>query len=254
MVSKKIFSCWTGNLIYIDVNYSAINLHIKFNPSITEDFTNATVPVFFSEYGCNEVQPRVFTEVQALYGEEMTQAFSGGLVYEWTQEKNDYGLVKVNDSNTVTTLVDYDNFEKQVNKLDMERITTSNVTQTSVKPEACSASLIKDKSFYNAWDLPEVPSKVADYIKNGLPDAPSGKFVSVSSTTIPQKVYDHTGKEITDIKFEVKSGVNAPSSDSGSSETSDSSDETSNAGSLNGTPSLALGGAGALFMLLVSLL
>ncbi|OQE86152.1 hypothetical protein PENNAL_c0022G01479 [Penicillium nalgiovense] len=118
-------------------------------------------------------------------------------------------------------------------------------TQTSVKPEACSASLIKDKSFYNAWDLPEVPSKVVDYIKNGLPDAPSGKFVS--------KVYDHTGKEITDIKFEVKSGVNAPSSDSGSSETSDYS-ETSNAGSLNGTPSLALGGVGGLFMLLVSLL
>ncbi|CAP97097.1 1 3-beta-glucanosyltransferase gel2 [Penicillium rubens] len=224
---------------------------------LTEDFTNATVPVFFSEYGCNEVQPRVFTEVQALYGEEMTQAFSGGLVYEWTQEDNDYGLVKVNNSNTVTTLVDYDNFEKQVNKLDMERITSSNVTQTSVKPEACSASLIKDKSFYNAWDLPEVPSKVADYIKNGLPDAPSGKFVSVSSTTIPQKVYDHTGKEITDVKFEVKSGVNTPSSSgSGSSGTSDSSSsETStNAGSPNGAPSLALGGAGGLFMLLASLL
>ncbi|CAG8903281.1 unnamed protein product [Penicillium egyptiacum] len=228
---------------------------------LTEDFTNATIPVFFSEYGCNEVQPRVFTEVQALYGEEMTQAFSGGLVYEWTQEKNDYGLVKVDDSNTVTTLVDYDNFQKQLNKLDMDRIMSSNATQTSVKPEVCSTSLIKRKSFYNAWDLPEVPSKVADYIKNGLPDAPSGKFVSVSSTTIPQKVYDHTGKEITDVKFEVKSGANTPSSSSGSgssgtssSSSSSGTSTSSNAASPNGAPSLALGGAGGFFMLLASLL
>ncbi|KAJ5783257.1 hypothetical protein N7457_005031 [Penicillium paradoxum] len=222
---------------------------------LTEDFTNATIPVFFSEYGCNEVRPRIFTEVQALYGVEMTQAFSGGLVYEWTQEDNDYGLVKVNNSDTVTTLVDYDNFQKQLSKLDIERIMSSNLTQTNVKAQQCSTSLIRRKSFYNAWDLPDVPSKVSDYIKNGLPDAPSGKFVSVSSTTIPQKVYDHTGKEIKGIKFEVKNGVNTPSSSGSSASDSSSDDSTStNAASPNGIPSVALGGMGVFFMLLASLL
>ncbi|OQD61136.1 hypothetical protein PENPOL_c018G08178 [Penicillium polonicum] len=249
---------WCG-----DSSYKASGFDV-----LTEDFTNATIPVFFSEYGCNDVKPRIFTEVQALYGVEMTQAFSGGLVYEWTQEKNDYGMVKVNDSKTVTTLIDYDNFQKQLNKLDMDRIMSSNATQANVKAEACSASLIKSKSFYDAWDLPEVPSKVSDYIKNGLPDAATGKLVSVSSTTIPQKVYDYTGKEITDVKFEVKSGANTPSSSgstssgssssgssSGSSSSSSSSGtSTPNAASPNGARSIALGGAGGFFMLLASLM
>ncbi|KAK4866974.1 hypothetical protein LT330_007715 [Penicillium expansum] len=248
---------WCG-----DSSYKASGFDV-----LTEDFTNATIPVFFSEYGCNDVKPRIFTEVQALYGVEMTQAFSGGLVYEWTQEKNEYGLVKVNDSNTVTTLIDYDNFQKQLNKLDMDRIMSSNATQANVKAEACSTSLIKSKSFYNAWDLPEVPSKVSDYIKNGLPDAPVGKLVSVSSTTIPQKVYDYTGKEITGVKFEVKSGANTPSSSSsssssgtttgsstsGSSSSSGTSTPSNNAASPNGVTSLAIGGAGGFFMLLASL-
>lgn len=251
---------WCGDSSYKSSGYDVL----------TEDFTNATIPVFFSEYGCNEVQPRTFTEVQAIYGVEMTQAFSGGLVYEWTQEDNDYGLVKVNDSNTVTTLVDFDNFQDQVNKLDFDRITSSNSTQANVKAETCETSLITRKSFYNAWDLPEVPSKVSDYIKNGLPNAPTGKLVSVSSTTIPQKVYDHTGKEITDVKFEVKTSVNTPSgsssstsssgSGSGTSGTSDSSSSgasssgtSTNAAAPNGVPSIALGGLGGFFMLLASL-
>ncbi|QQK42233.1 1,3-beta-glucanosyltransferase gel2 [Penicillium digitatum] len=264
---------WCG-----DSSYKASGFDV-----LTEDFTNATVPVFFSEYGCNDVKPRIFTEVQALYGAEMTQAFSGGLVYEWTQEKNEYGLVKVNDDKTVTTLIDFDNFQKQLNKLDMDRIMSSNATQTSVKAEACSTSLIKSKAFYNAWDLPEVPSEVSDYIQNGLPDALTGKLVSVSSTTIPQKVYDYTGKEITGVKFEVKGSANTPSpslssssSVSGASGTSSSGSSTSetstsvsgtsasssssgaftpstNAASPNSAISLTLGGAGGFLMLLASL-
>lgn len=224
---------------------------------LTEEFTNATIPVFFSEYGCNDVRPRIFTEVQAIYGVEMTQAFSGGLVYEWTQESNEYGLVKVNNSDTVTLLVDYENFQKQLNKLDIDRIMSSNATQTSVKAEACSTSLIKRKSFYNAWDLPEVPSKVSDYIKNGLPDAPSGKFVSVSGTTIPQKVYGSNGQEISNVRFEVKSGANTPgssTSDSSSSSSDTSTSTSTNAAAPNGIPSIALGGMGGFFMLLASLL
>lgn len=61
----------------------------------TLEFAEYTVPVFFAEYGCIEVQPRPFTEVGALYGEQMTGVWSGGIVYMYFQEANDYGTPTV---------------------------------------------------------------------------------------------------------------------------------------------------------------
>lgn len=45
-------------------------------------FSNTSIPVFFSEYGCNEFMPRTFDEVATLYGPQMAPVFSGGLIYE----------------------------------------------------------------------------------------------------------------------------------------------------------------------------
>lgn len=61
-----------------------------YNQRVAE-FSNYSVPAFFAEYGCNTVQPREFTEVQAIYGSNMTGVFSGGIVYMYFQEANDYG-------------------------------------------------------------------------------------------------------------------------------------------------------------------
>lgn len=59
----------------------------------TLEFSQYTVPVFFAEYGCNQVQPRPFTEVAALYGDQMTPVWSGGIVYMYFQEANEYGKI-----------------------------------------------------------------------------------------------------------------------------------------------------------------
>lgn len=58
----------------------------------TKEFENWNIPVFFAEYGCNEVQPRQFTEVEALYGDDMNGVWSGGIVYMYFQEANNYGM------------------------------------------------------------------------------------------------------------------------------------------------------------------
>ena len=61
----------------------------------------------FSEYGCNEVLPRNFDEVPVLYTNDMIDVFSGGLVYEFTQEPNNYGLVKVLSNGDIKVLRDF---------------------------------------------------------------------------------------------------------------------------------------------------
>lgn len=60
-----------------------------------EFFRSYSVPVFFAEYGCNipnGAEGRIWDETTALYASPMTDVFSGGIVFKWFQEANDYGM------------------------------------------------------------------------------------------------------------------------------------------------------------------
>ena len=72
---------WCGNS-----NYSTSGYEDR-----TQEFSTYNVPAFFAEYGCNKVEPRPFTEVGALFGSDMTPVWSGGIVYMYFQEANDFG-------------------------------------------------------------------------------------------------------------------------------------------------------------------
>jgi len=76
-----------------------------------KNFTGYGLPLFLSEYGCN-TNTRTFEEVTALYNTEMTGVYSGGLVYEYSQEASDYGLVEIN-GDTVTELPDFAALQSQ---------------------------------------------------------------------------------------------------------------------------------------------
>ncbi|KAK6006248.1 hypothetical protein QM012_006658 [Aureobasidium pullulans] len=62
-----------------------------------QTYSNYSLPLFLSEYGCNK-NTRKFEEVSALYNQEMTGVYSGGLVYEYSEEGSDYGLVTISGS------------------------------------------------------------------------------------------------------------------------------------------------------------
>ncbi|KAL1588021.1 hypothetical protein WHR41_03215 [Cladosporium halotolerans] len=181
---------------------------------LVETFSNSTIPVFFSEYGCNEVQPRTFDEVPVLYGEKMT-VMSGGLIFEWTQEDNNYGIVDAYHNGTVHLRGDYDALMQQYSGLNITLIENHNNTATSLKPPKCSAGLIGDNGVSKDFDLPSVPDGVADLISNGLPSANAGSVVPVTKTKVDLPVYATSGGEISGLAISPADGSNKPGKNGG---------------------------------------
>ncbi|KAF2829151.1 hypothetical protein CC86DRAFT_345645 [Ophiobolus disseminans] len=174
-------------------------------------FNQSAIPVFFSEYGCNKVPPRAFTEVQALYGKEMT-ALSGGLVYEYTQEEQDYGLVVVNSNGSVSLRKDYDNLQGQYNRLDRDLIQSTNPASTSIKPPNCASSLISAQNFSKNFSIPAVCPGCQQLIDNGISSPKIGKLVDVTATKPKQQVFGSNGALVQGLELNRLSGdgVNGP--------------------------------------------
>ncbi|KAL9014800.1 MAG: hypothetical protein Q9173_000554 [Seirophora scorigena] len=77
-----------------------------------EDFSDYSIPVFLSEFGCVEtISGRKFGEIPSIYSSKMSPVYSGGLVYEYTKEgdadQQKYGLVDVKSSSSVTESPDF---------------------------------------------------------------------------------------------------------------------------------------------------
>jgi hypothetical protein len=177
--------------------------------------------VQYSEYGCNKVQPRVFTEVQALYGPQMT-ALSGGLIYEFTQEEQDFGLVVINSNGSVSLRTDYDNLQSQYNKLDKTLIESTNPSSTNIKPPACAASLITAQQFSKNFTIPVICPGCQSLIDNGISNPLNGKLVDVSATKAKQQVYGSNGALVQGLELNklTNDGVNGPGGQSTTPSTS----------------------------------
>lgn len=63
------------------------------------------VPIFMSETGCNQPEPRLFGDQAAIFG-PMVDTWSGSIIYEWIQEENHYGIITYNSDDT--NALDYD--------------------------------------------------------------------------------------------------------------------------------------------------
>lgn len=121
----------------------------------TKEFSDFDIPVFFAEYGCNEVKPREFTDVPVLYGEEMEDVWSGGIVYMYFQEANDYGLVTL-DGNSVSTLADFNNLASQIAKISPTGVNSADYNPSNTAAQACPTV---GAEWGASSDLPPTPNQ-----------------------------------------------------------------------------------------------
>jgi hypothetical protein len=177
-----------------------------------KNFTGYGLPLFLSEYGCN-TNTRKFEEVSALYSTKMTGVYSGGLVYEYSEEGSNYGLVQIN-GNDVSTLKDYDALKSAFEK-------TSNPEGDGNYNKTGGSNPCPAKSAPN-WDvdatdsLPAIPVPAEKYLKNG-----AGKGVGFSG-----KGSQNAGTQST--------STASPGSGSGSSSSSSSSSSATSHGAAAG--------------------
>ncbi|KAF4126348.1 Glucanosyltransferase [Geosmithia morbida] len=220
-------------------SYSWCGIDATFTSSgydkLVSGFKDSSVPVFFSEYGCNETPQRWFNETLAIYSDKMYNVFSGGVVYEYTQEDNDYGLVDVSGS-TAKLLDDYVHLKEKLAMVDWESMEGMEPLADEAIVE-CSSKLITVDGFDSNFTLPDLPPNVAPMIKNGISPKPSGKIVDISSYDVTLKVEDAEGNALSDLKvvpitsanYNGKNKAETGSSSSNSSSSSSNSTDSSSA-------------------------
>lgn len=136
---------WCGTSSYTQSGYDVLEAQ----------YTNLTRPVFFSEFGCNIPlgQTRQFGEIPSLYG-IMSNVFSGGIVYEWVQEANSYGLVtSASAGGAPTPLPDYSVLSSQWAAVSPSSTALSNYVGTT-RSVSCPPNT---SGFVAATSLPPTP-------------------------------------------------------------------------------------------------
>jgi len=127
----------------------------------TEFFKSFNVPVFFAEYGCQTdggAAKRIFQETGALYSSNMNTVWSGGIVYEYFEEQNDYGLVSVSGS-SVQTLDDFNALQSQISASAYPSGVSQGSYNPSNSPAACPAIATDGPTAWAAKDsLPPTPN------------------------------------------------------------------------------------------------
>ncbi|KAG6008532.1 hypothetical protein E4U21_004372 [Claviceps maximensis] len=185
-------------------SYSWCGIDATFESStykgLVDGLQKSSVPVFFSEYGCIEPSPRYWNETRTIYSDKMMGVLSGGVVYEWNQEDNGYGLVSVK-GDTLNILGDYDRLKAAWATVDWKAVQGQKAEKKDITPPPCKASLLTQKGFDTNFTAPNPPPGVQELIDNGISPKPVGKIVKISDYNVKMKVVDSKGTQITNLKI-----------------------------------------------------
>lgn len=131
-----------------------------------QNFTGYGLPLFLSEYGCI-TNGRDFGEVEALMSDDMTSVYSGGLVYEYSEEGSGYGIVSI-DGDTVSTKTDFAAYSTALSKYPAPTGDGgfTSTTNSAACPSADSDWLVSDTA------LPALPTAAEKYMTKGAGTGP----------------------------------------------------------------------------------
>ncbi len=196
---------WCGKASFTTSGYS-----VK-----VKEYSNYSVPLFFSEFGCNTISPRPFTEIGTIYSTEMSSVFSGGLVYEYSQEVSNYGLVKVsNDNSSVSTTPDFNNLKSEYALA--KNPSGDGGYQSSQEPSVCPA----ESSSWNVTNtVPDTPGGALKYIKGNSKPLGNG-FKASTQWACNMPGNDDASESDSSLKSDSSSKTSSASSSSSSSASS----------------------------------
>lgn len=176
---------WCGNSSFTTSTYD----------QLVSGLSKSSIPIFFSEYGCNVPYPRIFTEVPVLYSDLMSDVFSGGIVFEYAQGINNYGLVNISSDGSAQLLSDFYTLKDQFAGLNFTEIQGAAPSGNSPTAPVCAASAITNAAvgFSIDFTIPSLPPGGQALIDAGVKTASSGKIVNIGMC------YLRTSKENTQI-------------------------------------------------------
>lgn len=134
-----------------------------------KNFTGYGLPIFLSEWGCI-TNGRDFSEMEALMSEDMTGVYSGGLMYEYSLEENDFGIVTI----------DGDSVEEEPEFKKMASAYSEYPAPTGDGGFVSTTNSVTCPTTDSTWDLgdwgvsalPAMPTDAEKYMTEGAGDGP----------------------------------------------------------------------------------
>jgi hypothetical protein len=194
---------WCGNNNMQTSGYSTLN-------SYAETYN---IPIFFSETGCNTVQPRTFEDQSAIFGSEMNTYWSGAIVYEWIEESNNYGLISYGPNVSATVVAsniqggysragtptpvspDFSNLQAQWKTLTPTGVASS-AYSASITPPPCPASTAGGWLVDGNVKLPSVGQTQATGTSTAAAASGTGTATGSAASPSSTKGSANGGKEI----------------------------------------------------------